>query len=212
VPNGVDAVFCPTPEPSCDEEASRLLGQQKSDEIDILHVGTTAPRKRIDVLLNVFASVRRECPNVRLLRVGGPFSREQESMVNQLGLTEAVTVLPKLSRGVLAAVYRRAALVLQPSEREGFGLPVLEAIACGTPVVASDLAVLREVGGGTVMYVPAADIGAWTSAVVHLLHERELEPEQWITRRKRGLSQASKFSWVEYAKKMVEVYRELLGV
>ena len=62
----------------------------------------------------------------------------------------------------LAAVYRRAALVLQPSEAEGFGLPVAEALACGTPVLASDLAVLREVGGEAAVYRAVGDVPAWS--------------------------------------------------
>ena len=60
---------------------------------------------------------------------------------------DAIVVLPFVDRATLAAVYRRAALALLPSEREGFGLPLVEALACGTPVVASDIPVLREVGG-----------------------------------------------------------------
>ena len=68
-------------------------------------------------------------------------------------------MLPFLDRATLAAVYRRSALVLLPSEREGFGLPVLEALACGTPVVASDIDALREVGGDAVRYCPAEDVG-----------------------------------------------------
>ena len=85
--------------------------------------------------------------HLRLVRVGGPFTAEQQALVRELGLGEAIVVLPTLDRSTLAAVYRRSALLLMPSEREGFGLPVLEALACGTPVVASDIAALREVGG-----------------------------------------------------------------
>lgn len=211
VPNGVDTVFSSRPEPNCDAAADRLLGARNSGAVEILHVGSTVPRKRIDVLLHAFASLRKEFPQARLVRVGGPFTAEQEALVSRLGLNGAVAILPVLSREVLAAVYRRALVVVQPSEREGFGLPVLEAMACGTPVVASDLAVLREVGDGAVTYCPVADISAWNTAVGQLLLEHEREPEEWIGRRELGIRQASKFSWTEYARKMVEVYRELLG-
>jgi glycosyltransferase involved in cell wall biosynthesis len=211
VPNGVDAVCCPEPEPRSDDVASRLLGPRDPSTIEILHVGSTVARKRIDVLLNAFAGVRREYPQARLVRAGGPFTADQEALVARLGLDEGVIVLPRLSRGVLAAVYRRSTLVVQPSEREGFGLPVLEAMACGTAVLASDLAVLREVGDGAVTYAPVGDINAWKTAIVQLLLERDQEPDEWIKRRERGIAQAAKFSWVEYAKRMVEVYRELLG-
>jgi glycosyltransferase involved in cell wall biosynthesis len=211
VPNGVDSVCCPEPDPRSDDVASRLLGPKDPSTTEILHVGSTAARKRIDVLLNVFAGVLRKYPQARLVRAGGPFTAGQESLAARLGLDEAVVGLPHLSRGVLAAVYRRAALVVQPSEREGFGLPVLEAMACGTPVLASDLPVLREVGGNAVRYCPVADIRAWQTAIVELLLERDQQPEAWLRRRERGLTQAGKFSWTEYTKKMVQTYQELLG-
>ena len=92
---------------------------------------------------------------LRLVRVGGPFTAAQQALVRELGLGDAVVVLPALDRSTLASVYRRSALLLMPSEREGFGLPVLEALACGTPVVASDVAALREVGGFAAVLLPA---------------------------------------------------------
>ena len=106
---------------------------------DLLHVGSTIPRKRIDVLLEVVAAVRRAEPGARLLKAGGSLTAEQERLARSLGLADAVVTLPFLTRRTLAALYRRAAVVLQPSEAEGFGLPVAEALACGVPIVASDL-------------------------------------------------------------------------
>ena len=82
-------------------------------------------------------------------------------------------------RATLAAVYRRAALALQPSEAEGFGLPVAEAMACGTPVLASDLPVLREVGGEAAVYRPVADVPAWSEAALNLLAERQAQHATW---------------------------------
>ena len=82
----------------------------------------------------------------------------------------------------LAAVYRRTALVLLPSEREGFGLPVLEALACGTPIVASDIEPLREVGGAAVEYCASEDLDGWTNAVLQRLSERQEDPGRWALR------------------------------
>jgi glycosyltransferase involved in cell wall biosynthesis len=120
-------------------------------------------------------------------------------------------VLPRIESNLLAAIYRRAAVVLQPSEREGFGLPVVEALGCGTPVIASDLPVLREVGGDAAFYCPVGDVASWSEAVTKLLSET-LDDESRARRcdlRQRGLTQAAKFSWAEYAKKMVALYGEL---
>ncbi|HEV7684561.1 MAG TPA: glycosyltransferase family 1 protein [Pyrinomonadaceae bacterium] len=208
VPNGVHPSCSPAADANADDEAARLLGEPAG--VELLHVGSTIPRKRIDLLLKIFAAVRKEVPAARLVRAGGVFTREQEQLISQLDLARSIVVLPRLERNVLASVYRRAAVVLLPSEREGFGLPIVEALACGTPVVASDLPVLREAGGDAVTYCSIADIRAWTESLVGLLREREAKSETWAERRPAGIGQASKFSWEEYANKLVCVYREIL--
>jgi glycosyltransferase involved in cell wall biosynthesis len=211
IPNGVHPSCSPEADPLADAEATRLLGQAREDALDILHVGSTIPRKRIDVLLRVIAALRKEFPGLRLIRVGGKFTSEQMRLAEQLDLAGAVVVLPHLERNILAAVYRRATIVLQPSEREGFGLPVIEALACGTPVIASDLPVLREVGGdAAVAYCPVGDIASWTETAASLLVEKSQHPQLWNERREAGIAQAAKFSWAEYASQTVSVYREVL--
>jgi glycosyltransferase involved in cell wall biosynthesis len=147
---------------------------------------------------------------LRLIRVGGDFTREQRRRVARLGLERHLTVLPYLERRVLAAVYRRAAVVLLPSEREGFGLPVAEAMACGTPVVASDLPPLREVGGQIASYCPVGDVKAWTDTVSELLEERRENGEAWAARRAAAIANARRFDALEHARTMLDVYRELL--
>lgn len=210
IPNGVHPAYSPEPDPRADAEAERWLDQPRVDSLDLLHVGSTIQRKRVDVLLRVFGALRQEFPQARLVRVGGAFTIEQIKLIEHLKLADSILVLPFLEREVLASVYRRAALVLQPSEREGFGLPVIEAMACGTPVVASDLAVLREVGGDAVAYCAVADVNRWSELIGELLRERQKQPEHWVARRTAGLAQAAKFSWAEYAKRMVSLYQELL--
>jgi glycosyltransferase involved in cell wall biosynthesis len=211
ISNGVHPSCSPAADPLADEEAKRLLGQASDDAPDILHVGSTIPRKRIDLLLRIFAAVRKEFQRARLIRVGGPYTFEQMKLVDELGIADAIVVLPHLERNVLAGVYRRAAVVLQPSEREGFGLPVVEAMACGTAVVASDLAVLREVGGEAAIYCNLRNVEKWTDTVAELLTERHQQPERWAQRREAGLAQAAKFTWAEHARKMVAVYQSLLS-
>ena len=167
-------------------------------------------RKRIDVLLDVIASLRRVWPAVRLIRVGDTFTRAQERQVRRLGLEGAVTVLPFVDRRVLAALYRRAAMLLQPSEREGFGLPVAEAMACATPVVGSRIAALVEVGGQAATYCPVGDVQAWVSSIAELLDERSAAPDDWSARRAASLAQSRRFSWREHARRMTELYRDLV--
>lgn len=205
VPNGPHPSCTPNAEASADLDAARQLGP-RADHTDILHVGSTISRKRIDVLLRVFHALRATRPNLRLVRVGGPFTAAQQALARELHVADAVVVLPVLDRSTLAAVYRRSAVVLMPSEREGFGLPVLEALACGTPVVASDLGAMREVGGYAATYCPVDDIDAWQRTVGRLLDERAAHPAQWTLRREAGIRRAAAFSWSRYAGDVVAIY------
>jgi glycosyltransferase involved in cell wall biosynthesis len=209
--NGVSPVFSPLPDPPADAVVERLLGPRAMESLNILHVGSTIRRKRIDVLLRAFAGVRSEFPEARLVRVGGPFDAAQLRLLEELRLEDAVVVMPFLDERMLAAVYRRATLLFQPSEREGFGLPVVEATACGLPVIASDLPVLREVGGAATTYCAVGDAHALAEAAINLLKkERFDEKARWDARRADGVSYAGRFSWTEYARRMVSIYRELL--
>ncbi len=212
VPLGMSFEFSAEPDPEADAEAVRLLGPAPADPSqspELLHVGTTIPRKRIDVLLEVVARVRRERPEARLVRAGGRLTEAQQRLAAALGLTDAIVELPRIDRKVLAAVYRRATLVLQPSEAEGFGLPVAEALACGTSVLASDLEVLREVGGDAVTYQPVADVAAWAIAVSEILERRYADPQAWQADRSLGLARASRWSWPAHVDRLVEIYQDL---
>jgi glycosyltransferase involved in cell wall biosynthesis len=217
VPNGPHPSCSPNAEPAADVEAARLLGP-RSGFVDLLHVGSTIQRKRIDVLLRVFKAVRDlhraeagNGPGLRLIRVGGPFTAAQQAMVRDLQLGDAIVVLPMLDRATLASVYRRSAVLMMPSEREGFGLPVLEAMACGTPVVASDVDAMREVGGFAASYCPVDDIAAWSATIVRLLRERRDNRAQWTMRSETGIRRAAAFSWSRYATDVAAIYARMVN-
>jgi glycosyltransferase involved in cell wall biosynthesis len=210
VPYGVHPVYLARPDEAAEREVREQLGTFDEAVPELLHVGSTIQRKRIDVLLDVFAEVRRHHPRARLIRVGGPFTRAQARQAEALGVTDAITVMPFVDRRTLAALYRRAALVLQPSEREGFGLPVAEAMACGTPVVASDLEALREVGGSAAVYREVGDVAGWSHTVSTLLAERVAQPGTWRERRSASITQARRFDPLEHARQMTSLYLDLL--
>jgi glycosyltransferase involved in cell wall biosynthesis len=205
VPNGIHPACTSEAYPPADADAAGLLGPACVPEL--LHVGSTIPRKRIDVLLAVLAEVRRAGHAARLIQVGGALTPEQERQAHLLGVADSVVTLPFLDRATLAAVYRRASLVLLPSDAEGFGLPVLESLACKTPVLVSDLPALREVGGDAVSYLPIGEITAWTDAVLTILNESRDSAD---ARRAAGLTLAAAYSWAKHADRLAEIYRAVL--
>jgi len=171
----------------------------------VLHVGSCIPRKRVDVLLEVVAAVRRVSPDLRLVKVGGEWTAEQRVRMDALGLANSVTHVTGLSRAELAEVYRRAPVVLLPSEAEGFGLPVVEALACGAAVVASDLPVLREVGGEVATYCPVGDVPAWAAAVSKHFTDRDGIPD-----RTARLAWVARFRWANHADTIAAAYHRVL--
>jgi glycosyltransferase involved in cell wall biosynthesis len=208
---GLRPEFSPAPDPAADAEATRLLGPADPAAPLLLHVGTNIPRKRVDVLLHVAAAVRRSLPGARLVKVGGPLPPGLARRAEALGLAGAVVELPFLDWPTLAAVYRRASLVLLPSEAEGFGLPAAEALACGVPLLASDLPALHEVGGDVPEYRPVGDVASWADAALTLLDLPRTSPDSWLARRASGLARARLFSWPSHADRLVSIYREVLA-
>jgi glycosyltransferase involved in cell wall biosynthesis len=212
VHNGLRPALTDPPDPAAKKVVEELLADGSGAQtIDLLHVGSTIPRKRIDVLLEVYRRLRQTEPQVRLIRVGGAFTAAQMAQAEHLGIAHNIRILPFLAGRDLAAVYRHCALLLQPSEAEGFGLPVIEALACGTPVLASDLPALREVGGGAVAYAPVGNVSVWVSQASALLAERRDDAAAWSVRRERCRQQGMKFSWNEAARQTAEIYESVLS-
>jgi glycosyltransferase involved in cell wall biosynthesis len=181
--------------------AGSLESEEPPADRFLLHVGSCIRRKRIDVLLQVFAEVRTHYPDLKLVKVGGPWQPEHKELIDRLGLTASIQQYIGVDRATIARLYRQAALVLMPSEAEGFGLPVIEALACGSRVVASDLAVLREVGGRAAVYCPVADVAGWSQTVCRLLADPALAPQRSLR-----IAQAQRFSWAAHAEIIVKTY------
>jgi glycosyltransferase involved in cell wall biosynthesis len=205
---GVGPVYSSRPDPERDREAAGLVASPFG-AVELLHVGSTIPRKRIDVLLNVCGQLRQSIPSLHLVRVGGDFTPEQSKLARTVGMEGHISVLRFIDERTLAAVYRRATLVLLPSDREGFGLPVVEGMACGTPVIASDLPVLKEVGGSAVEFCPPGSVPTWTARVLELVDEQRQAPERWYARREAGLARARRFTWSQFVARVAQLYREV---
>jgi len=211
IPNGIQSLSREAGDTDSVTALESYLGRANRDTAELLHVGNNVARKRIDVLVRILAAVRGQGIEVRLIRVGQEFTASQLALIESLSLGPYIKVLQRVDAGLLGAIYQRAALLLQTSDAEGFGLPVVEAMALGTPVVASDIPVLREVGGEITAYCPVADVESWARVVAALLRERDQAPSQWDQRRARGVVWASRFSWHSAAEKTLSIYREILN-
>ncbi len=174
----------------------------------ILHVGTIEPRKNLTRLLAAFKPLLAEWPALKLVLIGkkGWLYADFFQKLRNLGLEEAVIFPGYIAEADLPACYQLAEVFVYPSLYEGFGLPPLEAMACGTPVVSSDSSSLPEVVGDAGLLVNPTDPAALTGALQRALADEALRAD--LSR--RALAQARKFSWHRAVDELVGVYRSLL--
>lgn len=205
VHNGVHPELTAQPTADAEDAIAKLAGPS-GRHLDLVHVGSTIARKRIDVLLAVFAAVRQVEPRARLLKAGGALTDAQRAMARDLGLEPHIVQLPFLATTALAALYRRASAVLVTAEREGFGLPVVEALACGAPVVATDLPVLREVGGDAVAYCALDRPEQWRDVILAIARETDAER---CARLSAALRRSEGFTWRRAAEATTALYCRL---
>jgi glycosyltransferase involved in cell wall biosynthesis len=189
VPHGVADVFRL---PMDTNEAALRTGRLRLPETYVLAVGTVEPRKGLDVLVRAMA--RPYAPDLPLVVVGprGWGHVDLVELATECGFpAKRLHVLGKIDDGNLSAVLRRAAVLAVPSRAEGFGLPVLEAMAVGTPVVHTDVPALVEVGGDTGLVVPCGDV----DALAHALREVVTESVATAERVAQGQLRAAAFTW-----------------
>jgi glycosyltransferase involved in cell wall biosynthesis len=182
IPHGVEDVFFD-------------IGRARAaPEPFILYVSTLHPHKNHERLLRAFAQFRNTNPQYRLILAGmrGFNTAAIERTIADLGLTGSVRITGWIAREELLSLYRRAAAFIYPSTFEGFGMPVLEAMAAGLPVACSDIEPLRSLTAGTAILFPPADESAAAAALFRLTHDTSLVESA----RKR----ARQFSWDECAR------------
>lgn len=200
---GVDATFHPRPT----AEVAAFRRQHGLPERFVLHVGTLQPRKNIPALIEAMARLRR--PDLSLVLVGGKgwFYDEIFAQVERLGLEKQVRFAGYVPDEALPLWYNAASLLVFPSVYEGFGMPIIEAMACGTPVIAAATSAIPEAAGGAALLFSPQSVDALVSQMLAVLDNAE----QAATMRQHGLEQASKFSWDRAGKAMVATYRRALG-
>jgi glycosyltransferase involved in cell wall biosynthesis len=176
----------------------------------ILYVGAIEPRKNLPRLVDAFAAARRRGIPHELVCVGpyGWSSRDLYDHVDRLHLQDVVHFTGYLPAEDLPAVYNAAEVFAFPSLYEGFGLPVIEAMACGTPTITSRTSSLEEIAADAALTVDPCDVGALAAAMVSLAGDAGLRH----TLARRGLQRAREFSWSRSARDVLALYARVVGV
>jgi len=197
--------FCPLEVPSWFWTKYRLDREARY----VLYVGSDDPRKNLRTLVRAFALVKERYGDVKLLQVGAAhFVRERRSLlalIAQLGLQEHVLFFDSVPDEDLPLFYNVAQVFVMPSLYEGFGLPALEAMACGTAVVCSNAASLPEIVGDAATLVPPDDAHVFAEAISLVLSDIALRAEKVTS----GLRRAAEFTWERTAQAAIEVYRQV---
>lgn len=171
----------------------------------LLYVGGYDTRKNVDALVRAFDRLDGNYQLVIVARRGGPF-KDLDASWRALSCYERLRCL-EVPTADLPALYRRALIFVNPSLWESFSFQTLEAMACGTPVIASNRAAIPEIAGDAAVLVDAADVDALAAAMAALA----TDPARRAALRERGLRRSAAFSWQATADRTVQVYREILA-
>ncbi len=203
VPHGVDPAFSLRSA----AEQRQVREQYGLEGRFLLWVGTFEPRKNLPTLLRAFQEVRERHSDLTLALVGrrGWLDSLIFEMLQTPPYNRGVRVLEQVPRGDLPGLFSAASAFVFPSLYEGFGLPLLEAMACETPIVAANTSSLPEVLGSAGLLVSPLDPAQLASAILRVLEDYPLAAEL----RKRGLLRVSRFTWERTARQTLEIYRQV---
>ncbi|HEX2621099.1 MAG TPA: glycosyltransferase family 1 protein, partial [Phototrophicaceae bacterium] len=189
------------------EEIDEFRRKQGLPERFWLFIGTLEPRKNLPTLLKAYAALP-STQRLPLILAGGKGWQYDDifATIEQYGLKDQVRFPGFLSAESLPLWYNSAEVFIYPSVFEGFGLPVLEAMACGTPVIVSDASSLPEVVGASGLRVPSQDLNAWTSALAQAYTDSLWREQTRIL----GLREAERYRWQETARQTIASYRRAI--
>jgi glycosyltransferase involved in cell wall biosynthesis len=165
----------------------------------LLYVGSFARRKNLPNMIDAFAMTRKRRPEVQFVIVGGPSGRDD---VFPAEVPEGVVVAGRVNRQELRALYNNAELLLFTTLYEGFGVPVLEAMSCGCPVVTSPVTSLPEVAGDAALYAAPDQAGEIAEQALRVLEKNQLRKILV----ENGLKQVSRFDWKTTANQTIDIY------
>lgn len=171
----------------------------------LLHVGTNHEYKNIERLLKLFSQLITHDHDLYLVKVGQQWTKTQSQFIKDNSLDDKILHCGFVPRSDLPGIYSDAYALLQPSYTEGFGLTVLEAMACGCPVILSDIPAFKELVHDAGVYIHVYDNRTDIQRILTLLRQKNLR----LSLIKKGFKQAALFSWEKTAKQTLNVYKEI---
>ena len=189
-------------------EIEKVLKKHKIDKPFILNLGTVEPRKNIEGLIRAYSLLANNLKDKYDLVIGGGkgwLDSDLYPLIQELKLEDKIKFLGYVDEEDLAYLYSATACFIYPSFYEGFGLPVLEALACGAPVISSDISSIPEVIGEAGILIDPRKNEEISAAIGKLLDDTSLQD----TLKKKALLQAKKFSWEKCATQTLEIYESL---
>lgn len=204
---GVDVFFQPPDGSEAPSEGSRLREKYASGRPYILYLGTLEARKGLNFLLEAWEQLKGKDPDCPDLLLAGKEGWGVGSLIRKIEMSryrDQIHMPGYVARGDARALMQFAELFVLPSEAEGFGLPLAEAIACGAPCVASDIPALRESGGQAPEFVPAGDSGVLARKI-----EEALGPELQSEMRRRSRARGAELTWEEPVRQWVQLLHEV---
>ncbi|MBI4468812.1 MAG: glycosyltransferase [Acidobacteria bacterium] len=205
IPLGVDAAFFTPPDPEQISQLRRRLCAEGAENF-LLHVGSCDTRKGLETLLRAFVGLgAHDRGELLFVQLGGTFTPAQEALIGELGIARRVRQIPEVSPEMLAAAYHAAVALVSPSSYEGFGLPILEAMAAGTTIVASRLGPTMELLQGDGFLAESGKPDDFAAALTAALQDTSRARAGAA----RAQARARRYTWDETARRTAEVYREL---
>ena len=178
-----------------------------ADTLCLLNVGSNNARKNISTILATVAELKTQGLPIHFWKIGADFNVEQKRFIQSTGLNSYVAYLGQPDENTLIQIYNAADCLMAPSLYEGFGLTILEAMACGTPVITANVSAMPEVAGDAAILVDPLNIGEIVQAVRYLY----THPDDYQVLAHKGLDRARRFTWENTAEQVARVYEQVLA-
>ncbi|WP_217651881.1 glycosyltransferase family 4 protein [Hydrococcus rivularis] len=203
IPNAVEPIFGPLPK----ERAESFRQQQGAtpETFCLLNVGANSPRKNISTILEAAAILWQSGIPIQMWKVGADFSPEQKAFIRARGIESCIRYLGVPDKATLVQIYNAADALMAPSLFEGFGLTLLEAMACATPVITSNVSAMPEVVGDAGLLVNPRDSHQIAEAAIHL-YKNPVARQELV---EKGLVRVRAFTWENTAEQVAQVYEKL---